>query len=197
MNAVFFFLIVAGILTAAVTGRINTITVDAVTSASQGVKQVFALVGILTFWLGIAKVAEKSGLIKLFTGILQPAVGWLFPSIPKGHPALGAILMNLSANIFGFGSAATPFGLKAMEQLQKLNRSEKASEAMCTFLAINSTSITLIPSTIIAIRINAGSSNPMEIIGTMLFASTISTVVAVSADWVCRTYLKRGKNNVL
>lgn len=192
MNTVFFILIVAGILTAAFTGKINTVTIDTVISASQGVKQVFTLIGILTFWLGIAKVAEKSGLIRLFTKILQPAVGWLFPSIPKGHPAMGAILMNLSANVFGFGSAATPFGLKAMEQLQKLNRSDQASEAMCTFLAINSTSITLIPSTIIAIRIHSGSSNPMEIIGTTLFANTVSTIVAVIADWLYRTYLKRG-----
>lgn len=125
--------------------------------------------------------------------MLQPVVGLLFPSIPKGHPAMGAILMNLSANVFGFGSAATPFGLKAMELLQKLNRSDQASEAMCTFLAINSTSITLIPSTLIAVRINAGSTNPMETIGTTLFANAVSTIVAVYADWLCRTYLvKRG-----
>lgn len=193
MNMVFTILIITSILTAAFTGKINTITVDAVTAASQGVKQVFALVGILTFWLGIAKIAERSGLINLFTKMLQPIVGLLFPSIPRGHPAMGAILMNLSANVFGFGSAATPFGLKAMELLQKLNRSNQASEAMCTFLAINSTSITLIPSTLIAVRINAGSANPMEIIGTTLFANTVSTIVAVYADWLCRAYLvKRG-----
>lgn len=193
MNLVFSILIITSILAAAFTGKINTITVDAVTATGQGVKQVFALVGILTFWLGIAKIAEKSGLINLFTKMLQPIVGLLFPSIPKGHPAMGAILMNLSANVFGFGSAATPFGLKAMELLQKLNRSDQASEAMCTFLAINSTSIALIPSTLIAVRTNAGSVNPMEIIGTTLFANTVSTIVAVYADWLCRAYLvKRG-----
>ena len=155
---------------------------------------IIKLIGILTLWLGIAKIAEKSGLLQNFTKLLQPLVGWLFPSIPKGHPAMGAILMNYSANLFGLGSAATPFGLKAMEELQKLNRSNRASEAMCTFLVINTSSITLIPSTIIAIRINAGSSNPTEIIGTMLFATIVSTVVAISADYACRVYnRKRGR----
>jgi len=104
---------------------------------------------------------------------------------------MGAILMNYSANLFGLGSAATPFGLKAMEELQRLNRSDRASEAMCTFLAINTSSITIIPSTIIAIRINAGSTNPTEIIGTMLFATFTSTFVAISADYICRVNARR------
>lgn len=155
---------------------------------------VIKLTGILTLWLGIAKIAERSGLLNIITRLLQPLIAWLFPSIPRGHPAMGAILMNYSANIFGLGSAATPFGLKAMEELQKLNRSDQASEAMCTFLVINASSITLIPSTIIAIRINAGSANPTEIIGTMLFATTVSTLVAVVGDYICRFYYwKRGR----
>lgn len=191
MNIVFGFLVVASILNAAFTGKINDISVEAVTSAGEGVKRVFGLIGILTFWLGIAKIAEKSGLLEIFTRILQPLIGWLFPSVPKGHPAMGSILMNLSANLFGFGSAATPFGLKAMEELQKLNRSNRASEAMCTFLAINTSSITLIPSTIIALRINAGSTNPLEIVGTTFFANSVSTLVAITADWICRTYVRR------
>jgi len=141
--------------------------------------------------LGIAKIAEKSGLLQCFTKLLQPLISWLFPTIPKGHPAMGAILMNYSANLFGLGSAATPFGLKAMEELQRLNRSDRASEAMCTFLAINTSSITIIPSTIIAIRINAGSTNPTEIIGTMLFATFTSTFVAISADYICRVNARR------
>jgi len=191
MNTVFFILVVASILTAAFTGRIHTITTDAVASAGQGVTQVFSLIGIIVFWLGIGKIAERSGLIRLFTKILQPMINWLFPTIPKGHPAMSAILMNLSANVFGFGSAATPFGLKAMEHLQELNRSARASQAMCTFLAINSSSITLIPSTIIAIRTNAGSANPMEIIGPALFANTVSTIVAIGADFFYRTYSRK------
>lgn len=180
-------------MTAAFTGKIADVSVEAMTAAGQGVKTVIGLVGILTLWLGVARIAEKSGLLRIITKILQPLVGWLFPSIPKGHPAMGSILMNLSANVFGFGSAATPFGLKAMEELQTLNRSDRASDAMCTFLAINSTSITLIPSTIIAMRINAGSANPMEIVGVTFFANGISTVVAIAADYLYRRYyIRRG-----
>lgn len=172
----------------------TNITSEAITSAGAGVTRILSLVGILTLWLGIAKIAEKSGLLKIFVSLLQPFVGVLFPSLPKGHPALGSILMNLSANIFGFGSAATPFGLKAMEELQKLNRSDRASEAMCTFLAINTSSITLIPSTIIALRINAGSNNPTEIIGTTLFATSCSTLVAILGDYLFRrSYRKRSR----
>lgn len=186
---------VVSILTAAFTGEIDSISVEVVSAAGEGVKRVFSLIGILSLWLGIAKIAEKSGLLKIFTIALQPFVGWLFPSVPRNHPAMGSILMNLSANIFGFGSAATPFGLKAMEELQSLNRSKTASAAMCTFLVINATSITLIPSTIIAIRVNAGSANPMEIVGTTFFASSISTLIAVGADYLCRLYTrKRGCN---
>jgi spore maturation protein A len=185
---------VVSILVAASTGKISNITSEAITSAGPAAMLIIKLIGILTLWLGIAKIAERSGLLKIFTRLLQPIVGCLFPSIPKGHPAMGAILMNFSANLIGLGSAATPFGLKAMEELQKLNRSDRASEAMCTFLAINTSSITLIPSTIIAIRINAGSVNPTEIVGTMLFATSISTFVAICADYICRVNArKRGR----
>jgi len=182
---------VVSIVIAAMTGKVSNVSVEAVTAAGEGVKRVFGLIGILTLWLGIARIAERSGLLEILTKIIQPLVGWLFPSIPKGHPAMGSILMNLSANVLGFGSAATPFGLKAMEELQRLNRSARASEAMCTFLAMNTTGITLIPSTIIALRINAGSVNPMAVVGTTLFASFVSSVVAITADYFCRVYVRK------
>jgi len=192
INRVFGFLVIISIIIAIFTGKVSVISVEAVTAAGEGVKKVFGLIGILTLWLGVAKIAERSGLLKIITGVLHPLVGWLFPTIPKGHPAMGAILMNLTANMFGFGSAATPFGLKAMEELQRLNRNRySASEAMCTFLVINATSITFMPSTIIALRINAGSANPMEIVGTTFFASCVSTCVAITADYCCRVYYRR------
>lgn len=191
MNKIFGFFIIASILIAALTGNINSIAIEVIISAREGVKQVFSLIGILTLWLGIAKIAEKSGLLEIFTKILYPIIKGLFPSIPKNHPAMGSILMNLSANLFGFGNAATPFGLKAMDELQKLNRSDQASEAMCTFLALNVSSITLIPNTIIAIRINAGSTNPMEIVGTALFASCITAASAICFDWIYRTHVHK------
>jgi len=193
INKAFGFLIITSIIAAAFTGKISTLTGDTISAATAGVTRVFGLIGILTLWLGVAKIAERSGLLGLFTKLLQPFLGLLFPSIPKGHPAMGSILMNFSANLFGFGSAATPFGLKAMKELQNLNRSEQASEAMCTFLAINTSSLTLIPSTIIALRVNAHSTNPTEIVGPMFIATLISTVVAVNADFLCRLYnRKRG-----
>jgi len=192
LNFVFGFLIISGILIAIFTGNIKSVTDAALLSASSAVERVAGLVGVFTLWLGVARVAEESGLLRIFTRLLQPAVQVLFPTIPKGHPAMGAILMNLSANLFGFGSAATPFGLKAMEELQKLNTDRStASEAMCTFLAINTSSITLIPTTIIAIRSAAGSSNPMEIAGTTLFATAVSTSFALLADFVFRTLSRR------
>lgn len=192
MNAVFGFLVITSLLVAACSGKMTKVTTGIVTAAGEAVVMVFGLIGILTLWLGVAKIAEKSGLLFIFIKTLQPLVGWLFPSIPKGHPAMGAIIMNLSANLFGLGSAATPFGLKAMEELQRLNRSPRASEAMCTFLAINTSSVTLIPSTIIAIKVNAGSANPTDIIPTMLIATCVSTMVAICADYACRSY-HRGK----
>lgn len=195
INKAFGFLIISSIIAAAFTGKISTITADTMSAAAAGVTRVFGLIGILTLWLGVAKIAERSGLLGLFTKVLQPFLSLLFPSIPKGHPAMGSILMNFSANLFGFGSAATPFGLKAMKELQSLNRSENASEAMCTFLAINTSSLTLIPSTIIALRVNAHSANPAEIVGPMILATLVSTFVAVNADILCRFYSrKRGLN---
>jgi len=194
MNLVFALLVILGLLTGIFTGDLKVINEEILLSAQAAVERIMSLMGVFTLWLGIAKVAEKSGLLAAFTKYMSPLVKILFPSIPKGHPAMGAILMNMSANLFGFGSAATPFGLKAMEELQKLNPDrENASEAMCTFLAINTSSITLIPTTIIALRVNAGSTNPFEIIGTIFFATTVSTICAISADYIFRSLSRRRK----
>lgn len=187
MNGIFVCLIIGGLITGAFTGRIEAVNEATLASAKSAADTLLALLGAFTLWLGVARVAEKSGLLQSFTALLEPIVRPLFPSIPPKHPALGAILMNLSANLFGFGNAATPFGLKAMEELQKINpKPHQASEAMCTFLAINTSSVTLLPATIIALRINAGSANPMEIVGTILFATSLSTGGALMADWFFR-----------
>jgi len=193
MNFVFGFLIITGIIVSMLTGNVDAVTNAALSSARSAVERAASLVGVFALWLGVAKVAEDSGFLRIFTRILEPFVRFLFPSIPKGHPAMGSILMNFSANLFGFGSAATPFGLKAMKELQQLNpNKEEASEAMCTFLAINVSSITLIPTTIIALRMEAGSADPMEIVGTTLFATSVSTLTAVLADYVFRK-INRGR----
>lgn len=187
MNFIFAFFILLGILLAAIKGDINIVTQTVANAAANGVQQVIGSIGIITFWLGLAKVAQESGLLKLFTRFLEPVFRLLFPSVPRGHPAMGAILMNISANILGLGSAATPFGLKAMKELQRLNpQKEVASEAMCTFLAINTSGVTLIPTTLLAFRASAGSANPGEVVGTIIFATLCSTVVAITADYFFR-----------
>ncbi len=194
MNLIFFLLIVGGILIAAVNGNVDVVTNSIVSSANGAVEKVIGLIGIMTLWLGMAKVAEESGLLKRMTDLIYPVIKFLFPSLPKGHPAMGCILMNICANMMGFGSAATPFGLKAMKELQELNEDKStASEGMCTFLAINTSSVTLIPTTLIAMRAASGSANPSEIVGTTLFATSCSTAVAIIADAIFRAKNKRKK----
>lgn len=196
MNHIFSFFVLGGIIAAAINGKIDVVTTAAMTAAGSAVQRAIALIGIVGLWMGIARVAEKSGLIDRLSHVIAPLFSWLFPSIPKNHPALGCILMNLSANILGFGNAATPFGLKAMQELQKLNNDpDTASEAMCTFLAINTSSVTLIPTTLIALRASAGSKNPSEIVGTVLFATTCSTITAIISDMIIRNLYRRRKYN--
>lgn len=194
MNHVFSFFILGGIIAAVFNGNIDVITTAAMSSASDAVQRAITLIGIVSLWLGIARVAEKSGLINILSHAIAPVFSWLFPSIPRGHPALGSILMNLSANMLGFGNAATPFGLKAMKELQSINQDpDTASEAMCTFLVINTSSVTLIPATLIALRASAGSNNPEEIIGAVLFATTCSTLAAIIGDYIMRTISRKGR----
>jgi len=139
------------------------------------------LIGLMALWLGMMKLAEESGLIKILAKGVRPIMIRLFPEIPEDHPAMGAMVMNIAANMLGLGNAATPLGLKAMQELQKLNeKAETATNAMVTFLAINTSSVTIIPATVIGIRVSAGSANPASIIGTAIFATTCSTIVAIT-----------------
>ncbi len=139
------------------------------------------LIGLMALWLGMMKLAEESGLINVIAKAVRPVMVRLFPEIPPDHPAMGAMIMNISANMLGLGNAATPLGLKAMQELEKLNeKAETATNAMVTFLAINTSSVTIIPATVIGIRVSQGSSNPAEIIGTAIFATACSTVVAIT-----------------
>jgi spore maturation protein A len=140
------------------------------------------LVGIMALWLGIMKIAEGAGIIRLLAAAIAPITRRLFPGVPTEHPAMGAMVLNISANWLGLSNAATPFGLKAMEELQKLNpKKDTATNAMVMFLGINTASITLIPATIIGLRVALGSANPVEIIGTTIFAGTCATITAIIA----------------
>jgi spore maturation protein A len=192
LNVVWLGMLLIGIAVAAVNGRVEVVSQAALNSSQVAVTICLELVGIMTMWLGLLKIAEKSGLVELLARAVKPITNLLFPSIPSGHPALGAIIMNISANILGLGNAATPFGLKAMEEMQALNRrSETASDAMCTFLAINTSCITLIPATIIGVRVGANSTNPTEIVGPTIFATACAMVVAITADAILRHFYHR------
>lgn len=188
VNYVWLFMMVFGILVAGAQGNIEVVTKAALDGAQVAVKTSLSLIAIITFWLGIMKLAEAAGLVQALAKLVRPVTAFLFPSVPKDHPAMGAIVMNLSANILGLGNAATPMGLIAMQELQKLNKhqSDTASDAMCTFLAINTGCITLIPTTIIGIRVLYGSQNPTEIVGTTVFATFCGMLVAILADRLLR-----------
>lgn len=191
INLVWFVMIFLGIILAGIQGQPEIITQAAFHAAQTAVKYALELIGVMSLWLGLMKVAEEAGLIKIFAQLLKPFTRSLFPSIPPEHPAMGSILMNLSANLLGLGNAATPFGLKAMKELQEINlKKDEASEAMCTFLALNTSSITLLPATIIGIRISAGSANPTEIVGTTLFATTVGMTAALLTDRIMRCFYK-------
>lgn len=183
VNWIWFFLILFGIITAGIQGNIEVINKAVFEGAKTGVTISFGLISVLVFWLGLMRIAEEAGLLKKISNLISPIVKWLFPDIPKDHPALGYIISNITANLFGLGNAATPMGIKAMQELQKLNpNKEKASAAMSTLLAINTSSITLIPTTVLAIRLTYGSANPAEIVGTTMLATFISTISAISLD---------------
>jgi len=196
LNVIWLLLLATGILAAAINGNIDIVTKAALGAARDAVEVCFNLVGIMSLWLGIMKIAEKGGLIQGLAWLVRPVMVKLFPGIPPNHPAMGAIILNLSANILGLGNAATPFGMKAMQEMQRLNGdSEEASAAMCTFLALNTSCITLIPATIIGVRVSFGSANPTEIVGACIFATSCASVVAISLDYYMRTCSRWGRKS--
>lgn len=189
VNVVWLVLIVGGIVVSALNHTMMPVTEAVVTGTEKAVEVAFGFIGIMTLWLGMARIAEESGLMRGFSRLLAPLVSRLFPGIPKDHPAMGNMVMNMASNILGMGSAATPFGLKAMEELQTLNQvKDRASNNMITFLAINTASINLIPATVIALRVAAGSKNPTAIVGPTIIATCVSCVVAITADRIFRRF---------
>lgn len=180
LNYIWLFFILSALIFGAINGRIEDVTAAAFDSAAKAVTLAIGLVGLMAFWLGIMKVAEESELITLLSKLVKPVAIRLFPDIPSDHPAIGSMVMNISANMLGLGNAATPLGIKAMEDLNKLNEHKGvATNAMCTFLAINTSSVQLIPIMAIAVLKEYNYTNPTQIIGATLFATTISTIVAL------------------
>jgi spore maturation protein A len=192
VNLIWLLMLLAGIITAAVTGKIDQVTVSALQAAELGIEVAISLMGVMSLWMGLMHIAEKAGLVQTLAKVSAPAIRRLFPSLRKDSPAFGPIVMNLCANILGLGNAATPFGLKAMQELQKENPvPDTASPAMITFLALNTSCITVVPATIIGVRMKAGSVNPTEIIGTTIFATACAMTAAIAVDYLFRKRNRR------
>jgi spore maturation protein A len=194
IHYIWMFLLLSGVVAAASKGQIDLVTEATLSGAKDAITVCFGLISILVFWLGMMQIAQDAGLIKKLAKLLGPIARFLFPSIPADHPAMGYILSNMSANLFGLGSAATPMGLKAMEELQKLNPDKQtATPAMCTLLAINTSGLTLIPTTVIGLRLKYDSINPTEIIGPTMIATFIATSMAIIIDrYYQRKYKRKG-----
>ncbi|MFC3908169.1 nucleoside recognition domain-containing protein [Legionella dresdenensis] len=182
LNVIWLSMILLAVIVGVIQGRIDQVVQAVTDSAKLGFEIALGLAGIMTLWLGIMRIATDSGLIKLLARLLKPVMRSLFPDVPPEHPAMGAMIMNIAANMLGLVNAATPFGLQAMKELQKLNtRTQEASNAMCTFLAINTSSMQLIPTTAIAFLAANGSTHPSSVIVSSLIATSCSTIVAIIA----------------
>jgi len=179
LNYIWFGMMAIAVAAGIYNGKIDAVTEAAIDMAKVSVEIAIGLIGIMALWLGIMKIAEASGLIRIIAKLLKPITIRLFPDVPADHPAIGSIVLNMSANILGLGNAATPLGLKAMEELQELNeKKETATNAMVMFLAINTSSVQLIlPATVVALM----GATASEIFITTILATTCSTIAAIAA----------------
>lgn len=182
LNYIWMGLLLLGFIIGIFNGRIDEVTKAAMDSAQSAVTVCIGLLGVMCLWTGLMKIAEKSGIVTGIGRLVRPVMMFLFPELPKGHPAQGAIVMNLVANFLGLGNAATPLGIKAMSELQDLNNDKKtATDSMCMFLVLNTAAIQLIPANIIALRTAEGSKKPAEIIVCIWIASVCATIMGVLA----------------
>jgi spore maturation protein A len=194
LNYIWFALMAIALVVAIFTGTAPAVTKGAIDSAKTAVEIALGLVGIMTLWLGIMRVAEAAGLISLLGRMLRPFSRLLFPEIPPEHPAIGAMIMNVAANMLGLSNAATPLGIKAMEELQTLNDpndKETATDSMVTFMALNTAGIQLIPATIIGVLAAAGAKNPTAIIVTTMIATFAGALAAVTAAKILQRFFPR------
>lgn len=183
VNYIWVFMTLIGIIFGIVNGTMEEINKAIFMGAKEAVTLCIGLISILVFWLGMMRIAQESGLLDGLSRLFRPIVKRLFPEVPPDHPAMGYILSNMIANMFGLGNAATPLGIKAMEQLQEINGGKnEASRSMITFLAINTASITLIPTTVISIRMTYNSASPTEIVVPTFIATIISAIGAIIID---------------
>lgn len=179
LNYVWFAMIAISVVVGALTGKIDAVTEAAINSAELAVELAIGLIGIMALWLGMMKIAEGAGLIDVVAKVVRPITIWLFPEIPPDHPAVSAMVLNMSANVLGLGNAATPLGLKAMQELQKLNPNpDTATNAMATFLVINTSSVQLIlPASVVALM----GADASDIFIPTILATSCSTIAGVIA----------------
>ncbi len=187
MNYIFVFLILISIITALYTGKIEEVTNELLSASQRAVQVSIGLIGIMSFWLGIAKIAQKSGLINLISKLISPILKLIFNELPKNSPAFSNIALNITANALGLSNAATPFGIKAMKDIKKEeNKGDVATNSMGIFLAMNTAGFQIVPATVLAILIAAGAKNPTEIIiptfivtlSSFIFAIVIAKILA-------------------
>jgi len=192
LNYIWFGLMAIAIVVAAIKGTPDAVTRGAVDSAGAAVQIAIGLVGIMTLWLGMMRVAEAAGLVSLVGRALRPLLRWVFPDVPPGHPAGGAIVLALAANMLGLSNAATPLGIKAMEELQTLNPDkETASDSMVTLMAVTTGGVQLIPASMIGVLAAAGSIDPTSIIGPTLVATGVGTVAGLMAARLLQRFYPR------
>lgn len=191
VNFVWLAMLLAGIAAAAGNGNIQVVTSAAMAGATQSISVILEIAAVMMLWMGLLACAEKSGLVELLARLVRPMARKLFPHVPANHPAMGSIVMNMSANLLGLGNAATPFGLKAMAELQKLNpQKDTATDDMITFLILNTSAVTLIPALVISLRIGAGSLAPEEIVGATILATLAGTVAGLLAHHIMKKVMR-------
>ncbi len=189
INIIWGIFIVIGIVYGIISGNISSINDEIISAGTSSFDIIMGILPLLVVWMGLMKIAEVSGLIGLIARLLNPVLRKLFPTVPRDHPSLGYIASNIAVNMAGLGSAATPFGLKAMESLQELNGDKKrASTPMITFLVLNTSGVTLIPTTIISLRKATGSLNPTYVVPLCILATVCSTVGGLTLDYFIRRY---------
>lgn len=193
VNIIWGIFIVIGISYSIITGKAMVINNEIIASGKAAFDLILDMMPLLVIWMGLMKIAEKSGLIKKIAELMTPILSLLFPKIPRGHESIGYIASNVAVNMAGLGSAATPFGLKAMQKLQELNPDKKrATTSMITFLVLNTSGVTIVPTTIISLRMMYGSANPTIIIPTCILATICAGIGGLTLDYIIR---RKNDNN--
>lgn len=187
VNKIWGFFIIVGVLFGILNGKITVINESILSSTTTTMEMILKIFPVIALWLGIMEIAKESGLLKKLSNLFKPLLSKLFPEIPKNHDSLGFISSNVVINMLGLGNAATPFGLKAMKSLSDLNGNSKtASKSMITFLILNTSGLTIIPTTVISLRMMYGSANPTEIVLATILSTVISTFLAILVDKIFR-----------